>query len=237
MITTVLFDLDGTLLPMELEDFAKGYFGTLAKKLVPLGYDVDTLVKGITGGITAAVKNDGTRLTKEAFWEYFSSVAGDRIFDNTDVIDEYYQKDFDGVKEYCGYNKKAAETVKYIKEKGYRTALATNPLFPAVATEKRVSWTGLSPEDFEYITNYDNSTFCKPNPMYFKEVTGKLGVTPEECLMVGNDVTEDGCAKEIGIKVFILTDNLINKYNVDINEFPHGNFDDLKEYIDSLERV
>ena len=34
-ITTVLFDLDGTLLPMELEEFTNTYFGLLAKKAAP----------------------------------------------------------------------------------------------------------------------------------------------------------------------------------------------------------
>ena len=54
--------------------------------------------------------------------------------------------------------------------------------------------------------------------------------------MVGNDVAEDMVAKNIGMKVFLLTDNLINKENKDINEFPHGNFDDLSEYLNSLSR-
>ena len=37
-ITTVLFDLDGTLLPMELEKFTNTYFGLLAKKAAPFGF-------------------------------------------------------------------------------------------------------------------------------------------------------------------------------------------------------
>ena len=32
----ILFDLDGTLLPMELEAFARIYIGALAKELAPL---------------------------------------------------------------------------------------------------------------------------------------------------------------------------------------------------------
>jgi len=31
---------------------------------------------------------------------------------------------------------------------GFRVALATNPIFPAIATEKRIRWAGLTPEDF-----------------------------------------------------------------------------------------
>ena len=37
-ITTVLFDLDGTLLPMELEKFTNTYFGLLAKRPRPLAF-------------------------------------------------------------------------------------------------------------------------------------------------------------------------------------------------------
>ena len=38
-ITTILFDLDGTLLPMDQEAFTTGYFKLLAKKLAPYGYE------------------------------------------------------------------------------------------------------------------------------------------------------------------------------------------------------
>ena len=38
-IKMILFDLDGTLLPMDQNHFVKTYFGALAKKLAPLGYD------------------------------------------------------------------------------------------------------------------------------------------------------------------------------------------------------
>lgn len=43
MIKAILFDLDGTVLPMNEEEFTKGYFGLLCKKLVSYGY-VRTLI-------------------------------------------------------------------------------------------------------------------------------------------------------------------------------------------------
>ena len=36
MITTVLFDLDGTLLPMDQDRFVQSYIGRMAKKLAPM---------------------------------------------------------------------------------------------------------------------------------------------------------------------------------------------------------
>ena len=38
-LTTILFDLDGTLLPMDNDAFTRGYFKLLAARLAPLGYE------------------------------------------------------------------------------------------------------------------------------------------------------------------------------------------------------
>ena len=52
--------------------------------------------------------------------------------------------------------------------------------------------------------------------------------------MVGNDALEDMIAKSLGMKVFLLTDCLINRKEQDLSEFEKGNFDDLKEFINNL---
>ena len=117
---------------------------------------------------------------------------------------------------------------------GLRVALATNPIFPAVATESRIRWAGLEPEDFELRTTYENIGYCKPNPEYYREIAARLGVRPEECLMVGNDVTEDMVAESIGMQVFLLTDCLINKERKNIAKYPRGSFNQLMQFIDTL---
>ena len=128
----------------------------------------------------------------------------------------------------------AAEVIRQIKALGYRVILATNPLFPAIATYSRVKWAGLDPADFELITTYENSHFCKPNPDYYREILGKLALDGSACLMVGNDVGEDMIARTLGMKVFLLTDCLINKAGADIESYPHGSFPELLHYIRSL---
>ena len=85
-----------------------------------------------------------------------------------------------------------------------------------------------------YVTNYKNSRFCKPNPAYYTEILEKLGLSPEECVMVGNDTTEDTAAAALGIPVFILTDCIINKNGFDLDGIPHGSFDELEAFINSL---
>jgi FMN phosphatase YigB (HAD superfamily) len=233
-ITTVFFDLDGTLLPMDQEIFMKAYFGGLAKKLAPHGYEKDPLISAIWAGTKAMVKNNGDKLNEEAFWQTFSGILGERTREDIIYFDEFYANDFPRVKDACGFTEKAAECINFIKKKGIRVALATNPLFPSVATEQRISWAGLSPTDFELFTTYENSHYCKPNPEYYKEVIGKLGVSSEECLMVGNDVGEDMIAETLGMKVFLLTDCLINRENKDISIYPNGSFEDLMQFIETL---
>jgi len=225
--TTVLFDLDGTLLPMDTDAFIGLYAGLMGKKLVPLGYDKEGLMKAIWGGVAAMVRNDGSRLNEAVFWDCFRGVFGAMADRDRPVIDDFYRDDFPGVRAACGSTPMAKATLEKCRELGLRVALATNPVFPAVATYQRIAWAGLRPEDFEIVTTYENSSSCKPSLLYYEEVMGKLRVRPEECLMVGNDVDEDMVARELGLRVFLLTPCLLNKHGEEIGQFPHGDFPEL----------
>lgn len=231
MIKTILFDLDGTLLPMDQDVFVEAYMRTLSKKLLPHGYDPKMLVKSIWAGTAAMIRNDGSKSNELAFWDCFDSIFGENSRKDEPKFDEYYRTDFPAVKVSCGFAPQAAQVISAIKKKGYRLVLATNPIFPAVATTQRIAWAGLNTEDFELVTTYENSHFCKPNLDYYREIFQKLELNPEECLMVGNDVGEDMVAQKLGCKVFLLTDCIINKVNADINDFPHGSFDDLLRFV------
>lgn len=230
-ITTILFDLDGTLLPMDNDEFTKGYFKLLAAKLAPHEYEPKQLVEAIWAGTAAMVKNDGKQSNESAFWKKFSEIYGEKMVADKPLFDEFYEKDFQKAKELCKVNPKAAIAVHTVKEMGFQVALATNPIFPASATERRIRWAGLEPEDFELYTTYENIGYCKPNPDYYREIAKRLGVEPEQCLMVGNDVTEDMIAETVGMKVFLLSDCLINKERKDIDQYKRGGFDQLLEYI------
>lgn len=231
---TILFDLDGTLLPMDQDQFTTSYFKLLAAKLAPYGYKANELVDNIWAGTAAMVKNDGSRSNEKAFWAEFSRLYGEKALEDMPLFEEFYGVDFQRAKEFCGFNPQAGETVRQLKEQGHRVILATNPIFPSIATNLRIRWVGLEPEDFELVTTYENSTYCKPNPLYYQEVLDKIGCQAEDCLMVGNDVTEDGAARKTGMDVFLLTDCLINREEKDISAFPQGSFPELRAYIESL---
>lgn len=230
-ITTVLFDLDGTLLPMDQEKFTRGYFELLAAKLSAHGYDSAQLVDAVWKGTAAMVKNVGDSCNEEIFWRKFAEIYGEKVLSDKQFFNEFYENEFQGARDFCGCEPKAAETVKSIRNMGLRAVLATNPIFPRIAVESRIRWAGLDVSDFEYITTYENSRYCKPNPQYYNEILNKLNLPPDECLMVGNDVTEDMVARTLGMEVFLLTDCLINNEREDINQYPRGSFEQLLNYI------
>ena len=236
-LKAVLFDLDGTLLPMNQETFVKAYFGGLAARLAPHGYDAKLLIDAIWAGTAAMVKNTGEKRNEEVFWDRFAEIFGEQVREDLPLFDAFYREDFDRVQASCGYDARAKLAVEKIKAKGLRVALATNPIFPAMATESRIRWAGLSPDDFELYTTYENSCYCKPNPAYYASILERMGLRGEDCLMVGNDVSEDMVAETLGMKVFLLTDCIINKENKDISVHPHGGFDVLLDYIDDLEEA
>ena len=234
-IKAVLFDLDGTLLPMDQDIFIKAYLGGLCTTLAPKGYDPRAIASALWKSTDAMVKNDGGRTNETAFWESFCAILGDEIKGEEQRLNEFYKTDFQKIKDVCGYTKRSKELIERLKKKaGVKIALATNPLFPAVATESRIRWAGLSPSDFLLVTTYEGIGYCKPNLDYYREVARRIGVKPDECLMVGNDVGDDMVAEELNMKVFLLTDNLINKTDVDISRYPNGSFDELDSYIDEV---
>lgn len=231
-IKAVLFDLDGTLLPMDQDEFTGYYFRLLAKKIAPLGYDPKELTDGVWAGVAAMVKNDGSCLNEEAFWKRFIGIFGEQARAHRPLFDEFYARDFQQARVVCGYAAEARQVIDLCKNLEYRVVLATNPLFPAVATEHRIRWAGLEPDCFEWYTTYENSRFCKPNPAYYREIAEKLRCAPEECAMVGNDVEEDMvAASSLGMPVFLLKDCILNPKNRDIADYPQGSFPELMSWL------
>lgn len=232
MIDAVLFDLDGTLLPMDQEEFVNAYMTLLAKKLAPHGYDPKHLVAAVWAGTRAMVENDGSRTNEEVFWDDFCHIFGADARKDEPLFQEFYAADFGQARQVCGFAPEAAEVVAMLKEKGVKLVLATNPLFPEIATRQRIRWAGLEPEDFELVTTFENSRFCKPNPEYYRDLLDKLGLDPARCLMVGNDVGEDMLpALQAGMEVFLLTPCLIRRGVTELGQFPQGGFEALTEFL------
>jgi FMN phosphatase YigB (HAD superfamily) len=234
-MNTCIFDLDGTLLPMpDQELFLDTYFKALATKFVPHGYDPKELIKAVWVGTKAMIENDGTMTNEQRFWTVFGSILGEKALQLEPLFNDFYRNEFIQAKSTTNTHPHAKECIRLLKEKGYTIGLATNPLFPKIATHTRLSWAGLAAEDFDLITTYENSTYCKPKLDYYEEVLKNLGREARECIMIGNDVKEDMCAANLGMDTYLLTDCLICPEEEDIAGYQQGDFDMLLTFINEL---
>ena len=229
----ILFDLDGTLLPMDFDEFTRGYFSLLAKTVAPLGYEASTMIRSMWQGVAAMTKNEGPRKNFEVFWEVFASLEGKQALDHIPHFDRFYDNEFHAAKSLTQPTSRALDAVSAARRNAKRVVLATNPIFPAVAVRSRLAWAGLSENDFDLVTHYENSCASKPNPKYFTNIAQALGVDPTRCLMVGNNADEDATpALAAGMSAFLLTDCLMSKSET-LPNCPRGSWDELMEKIDN----
>lgn len=203
----ILFDLDGTLLPMDLEAFMKRYIGALVKALAPLGFTQETLITPFWASTKAMMNNTTGKLNAEVFWETFTGLTRMERATLEPICDAFYANGFEACRAATRDNPLAKEAVRLAHEKADRVVLSTNPLFPMDGQRTRLSWIGLTPEDFDLVTCYTSDRHCKPNPAYFADICDRLHLDPGQCLVIGNDDREDmQCATAAGMAAYLVTD-------------------------------
>lgn len=232
----ILFDMDGTLLPMDTDKFIGAYFSELTKVMLPFGFTKEELKKKLFVGVEAMVKNDGRQTNMEAFWKVLVKDHEDMDMKAAvETTEAFYTTDFHKVKALATKeNPLAVKAVELAHQKAEQVILSTNPLFPAVAQASRLSWIGLKPEDFDLVTAYEDNSYCKPNPKYFVAICERMGLKPEECLMIGNDELEDMyTASSLGMDCYLVTDWMIPRegYTWTGNK---GTFEELLAFLNTL---
>ena len=236
MRRAVFFDLDGTLLPIDMEAFSQAYFKQINKNGLFEKID-DKQGSNIFGkAIYAMLNNQGQKLNCDVFFDEIEAHTQTAREELVSHMDGFYTNEFLHVRECTRSDERVLSAVRQLKHKGYRLILATNPLFPRVATNTRIAWAGLEPGDFEYISYYDNSHYCKPNPKYFIEILNRLELKASECYIVGNDIVEDMGAVALGFKGFLVLDHVIG----DLKKVPQceqGNYSDLLRFAENLSQA
>ena len=230
----ILFDLDGTLLPMELEAFAKIYFSALARELAPFGLTPETLFKPFWAATKAMMANTTGKTNADVFWETFSALTGVDRAQVEPVCDAFYGTGFQAARAATRENPLAREAVRFAREKAAKVVLATNPLFPMAGQKTRLSWLELTPEDFDLVTCYTSDCHCKPNPAYFADICQRLSLDPKQCLMIGNDDKEDmHCAAALGMDCYLVTDCRLEDKEQPWTG-PQGSFAEMVEMLQKL---
>lgn len=209
MINTILFDLDGTLLQINNKAFEQQYFGAMVEHLKDL-YQPKELIDLIWSCTKEMVKDTSNLTNMESFYQAMENrVGADHLEDLKGYFDAFYEGPFDAVKNAVLDNSDLVEAVHLLKDKGYRLVVATNPMFPKLAIEKRIAWTNINRSYFDYVTSMENNHFCKPQPLFYQEILSDISESADNCLMVGNDTFEDMIAKKVGMHTYLVTDHII----------------------------
>lgn len=232
-INTIIFDLDGTLLPMDTELFMKIYFEEMGKHFADL-IDPRELINHVWASTRSMITNLDHKTNEEVFMTDFESRINGDLNIYTQRFDNFYDTKFSKSRQAVSENDFIKKSIQLLIDKGYTLVIATNPLFPEKAILQRIEWAGLKANDFSYITNYENNHYCKPQIQFYEEVLKDTSKSPHECMMVGNDVKEDLIAGNIGIKTYLIKDHMIHNSDDDIISDYIGEYQDFYKFVIEL---
>lgn len=207
----MLFDLDGTLLPTDIDEFIKIYLKEVGKFVGP-HFPAEEVLRHLLHGTKAMIENyEAEKTNAQVFEEAFLAVSGwekERIWP---LFDRFYEEVFPRLSVHVQPSLLARKILQEAVDQGYDLVIATNPLFPAQAIRERMRWAGVDDFSYRWVTVYEEAHFCKPHLTYYREICDRLDLPPENCLMIGNDMQEDMVAGQLGMRTYWVTDFAIDR--------------------------
>ncbi|HHY11615.1 MAG TPA: HAD family hydrolase [Firmicutes bacterium] len=207
----LMFDLDGTLLPVGLEFFYNDYPEAAAPyfaDIIEPGVFKETLLKStwdMVNNLDPGLPNI------DAFRVSFERRVGQSWNRLWPIFERFYSEEFPRLRRLVPESKVARKVVKECVNQGWEIILATNPLFPESAIRERMRWCGVQDLPWKFITTLEDMHFCKPHVQYYQEIVDCVGLDPKRCIMIGNDMQEDMVASELGIKTLLVEDFCVDR--------------------------
>ena len=211
-IKAVLFDLDGTLLRANMKEFVPQYIRGLAAyctDLVEPKKFEKTLITIIRDLIHT--EGDGSMTNEERVYARMHQELAIPESMMRESLAHLKEHSLDRLRGFIHPIPLARQIVKDCQRKGIPLVLATNPVFPKFMIQARMEWAGLEEDSFTHLTSYENSYYCKPQAGYFQAIAEQLGIAPENCLMVGNDLSHDLAAVAIGMRTYLVDTWLVDR--------------------------
>jgi FMN phosphatase YigB (HAD superfamily) len=204
LIKALLIDLDNTLMLFNEDEFLTTY-GRLAASYFSDLLDESSFFQKLLASTLKMLKNDGTVLNYEAFTQFFITDLPELSFNQCiQRFKQFYSETFHQLSKIIHPVPYARQLLEHVITVGIRVVVATNPIFPQVASIQRLKWANISDLDFALITHAENMRYCKPRPEYYLDILNKLSLQPEVCLMAGNDPVSDMAASSLGIQTFLV---------------------------------
>jgi FMN phosphatase YigB (HAD superfamily) len=232
--TTVLFDLDGTLLDVDMYRFVPLYLNLLAAS-IDVELDREQFVRVMIERTMERLRSDDGSQTNE---EYFLAAVQRDLDISAEQflagLRRFYRESMSQLQPLITPLPLARQLLQLCRKRGLEVVIATNPVFPRPVVDARLNWAGIGDCDYRLVTSSENSRYCKPNPNYFIAILKEIGRQAETCLMVGNDTEHDMSASTLGMTTFLVDTWLIDR-GVDFVPDQRGSHLDLFNFIDQLE--
>jgi FMN phosphatase YigB (HAD superfamily) len=205
MLDAVFLDLDNTLYLFDEPAFYERFF----HRIIPFFRDLippDQFEDRLRRALKALQQNDGRVPNSVCFLDTFCYRYRARLPAIWQRFIEFYESEYDHIPVEGKPAPGLHMVIDHLSQKGLTLVVASNPLFPRIAQEKRLAWTGVERKRFNLITHLENMAFVKPNEGYFHQICALLNLAPHHCLMVGNDPLNDMAAVKAGLKTYLTTD-------------------------------
>ncbi|MGB9614526.1 MAG: HAD family hydrolase [Fervidobacterium sp.] len=196
----IFLDYDGTIVETNEREFTKVYFDLLAKKLNMSFEEIFNIVMKSLD--EAMASKDEAKSMYEKFLCSIVKIAGNSEDFWRNTFLDFYKNEFDELGRIAKPNVEILNLIRSTKKK---LIFASNPVFPEIATIKRIKFVGIEPTNFVYIAHMENSRFAKPNKRFFSDILDKLNISPDQCVMIG-DSNFDRASEEVGIKFIHVSD-------------------------------
>lgn len=210
MLKAVVFDMDGTLLNINLAAFIAVFVRDEARLLADIARRNPFSALAALGGtlyeLNADDRPENDDRTNLSFYVDALRRRTGVPLDDPVIAEafEYYEREVlpgrnDGIIA-ARPREGAREAIEKVTDRGLRVALLTNPSFTRACIECRMGWGNLLDAPFELVTTMETNTRCKPSTRYYLESLDALGLQPHEVLMVGNDPKRDFPTPDCGIQ-------------------------------------
>lgn len=212
MIETVLLDLDNTMVMFDETAFYLRYMERITPffaDLVPADQFRDRLLQAIRD----LRLNNGDITNRDQFLDVFCQDLDHRRHEIWQRYLDFYLSEYEKIPVQAARPDGLEQVLDQLAAWNLRLVVATNPIFPEIAQEKRMSWVGLDPARFSLTTHIDNMRFVKPRMEYYQQICAMISAAPDTCLMVGNDAVNDMVAGTAGLKTFMSTEAGIIDYS------------------------
>ena len=226
-ISTLLFDLDNTLILFDESAFVPIYGKNIHKYFEEEVPSFEDFMRLFLRSTHAMLEKEPVGLTNlEKFGLDFSKLINIPQDIIVDRFLQFYANEFDNLSKVISAAPMAKQLLQ-LSSKHFNLVAATNPLFPDIATQKRLQWGGISSPDIPWleVTVADEYKTAKPHLEYYQEILTKIDKSPEECLMIGNDKVNDMIAGKLGMKTFLVQNDSLNHEKIITTELDEQNPD------------